>query len=113
MSNQMILMLMFKNANSPRLPVKARRMGLSITAKKKALRGALQKSLLQEGGWHPADLGYASRNWVSDARASPPLMFGIIFNSSTVTPSRLTTWSSASRVVSGRLNVYCWRTISR
>jgi len=34
MCNQIILMLMFKNANDPRLPAKARRMGLNIAAKR-------------------------------------------------------------------------------
>jgi len=50
---------------------------------------------------------YVSSKPASDARASPPLMSGTMLNSSAVTLSRLTVYSSTSRVVSGGVKLYC------
>src|SRR6266496_4484559 len=53
------------------------------------------------------------RRLLSDARAAPPLIFGTMTNSSTVTFESSTLYSSTSRMVSGGLKFHCWRTISR
>src|ERR1039457_1647450 len=56
--------------------------------------------------------GQERRKFLSEARAAPPLMFGTMVNSSTVTFDS-STCSSSSRIVSGGLKFHCWRTISR
>ena len=52
----------------------------------------------------------ANRNSAKEAIAEPPLMSGTIFSSITLTPSRLTSYSSTS--VLGGLKLYCCRTMS-
>src|ERR1700751_1606281 len=52
------------------------------------------------------------RRFFNDARATPPPIFGLIINSSTVTFERSTRYSSTSRVDSGTRKVHCWRSIS-
>ena len=52
MCNHMILVLMFKNANNPRLPAKARWMGLNIAAKKSIAKSVAEITL--PGGFEDA-----------------------------------------------------------
>jgi hypothetical protein len=56
---------------------------------------------------------YAMRTSARDARASPPLVSGTIWSSSTEMPASTTTQSSASLVDRDGLKFHFWRTISR
>jgi hypothetical protein len=75
----------------------------------------LYENVFRSDGQHPPNSApprrtrnrHDKRRFFSDARATPPSIFGLMTNSSTVTFERSTRYSSTSRFDSGGLKFHC------